>query len=885
MSSVGRNVVPESLLLRLWGKTDRANPERYHPLLFHMLDVANVAHLLWQECLSTATRERIASSVGVTPQQAGVTIALLAGLHDLGKASPPFQERRRDRTRHGFVSAREVQRILSDGICCDPLPVPAARLLARITAAHHGTFPRSEDTVGLASAALGDDSWQQARDALARALAECLIEGSPRIAPLKAKGPSDPGGVLLLAGLISVADWIGSSEYFEMTGPMPMAEYAPLSRASARRALTAIGWLPPLNPAPARPFASVFAFAPNALQDSSARTAAMQEGPYLIIVEAPMGLGKTEAALYAADRSICSSKTRGFYVALPTQATSNAMYRRVRDDYLAERGHSGRLNLQLVHSNARLLHDYDDLQTMPVYGGPSETDSSVAVRNWFAARKRPLLAPFGVGTIDQSLLSVLQTRHWFVRLFGLANKAVIFDEVHAYDTYTSTLLERLLHWLAKVDCTVIMLSATLPASRRRALVEAYKPGAAGALPTVEYPRITWVAAAGEGSVPVPVQESWQRTVRLDFLPTDLGPLADALKGALAKGSCAAVICNTVNRSQEIYRILKAKLSGCECLLFHARTPFGWRQEREQQVLSMFGKGGRRPERAVLVATQVAEQSLDLDFDWMASEIAPVDLLLQRMGRLWRHSETPRRGIESPCMAILCDGLRDGSPPSFGASEHVYERYVLLRSWLATRNRQQVHLPEDIEAMVEAVYGDYELEIPTAEWGEALSESRQQMDEAREKAETKAKGILVCEPADPEEMIEAFNWELSEDDDPTIHPDIQAATRLGDPSVQVVCLIETDKGLFLHDGEREPVCLEEEPDPALTRRLLEASLPLSHKGLFRTLCEKEPPAAWRRNPHLRFHRVITFTDGVAVVGNYHLHLDPDLGVVIEREDMT
>jgi len=891
-------------LLRLWGKAKDGNQGEYHPLLFHMLDVANVARLLWQECISLPTRDRIASSFGLTSEQAATMIGLLAGLHDLGKATPPFQAKRGDlaneldhvglsipaasrsdaRARHGFVSAKEVQRVLSEGICCAPVPARAARLLARITAAHHGTFPRAEDTVGLASAVLGDACWRQARDGLAQSLA-ALLTGSLSSLPAPAVWAlSNPGVIPLLAGLVSVADWIGSSEYFGMAGPMPLTEYKRLSLVAARQALSATGWLPPLQPASPQPFGSVFPFAPNVLQEVTTQTVAVQEGPYLMIVEAPMGSGKTEAALYATDYAICSSAVRGFYVALPTQATSNAMYSRVLHDYLATRGHSGALKLQLVHANASLVQDYEDLEVTPVYGGDGDTESTVAAKSWFTARKRPLLAVFGVGTIDQSLLSVLQTRHWFVRLFGLANKVVILDEVHAYDTYTSTLLDRLLQWLAEVDCTVIMLSATLPASRRRALVEAYKPGAADGLSTVEYPRVTWVGAAGEGSVSVPVQESWRRTVRLDFLPSDPNALTQSLQDALAKGGCGAVVCNTVDRSQAIYRVLKANLSDCECLLFHARMPFGWRRERERQVLSSFGKGGCRPNRAVLVATQVVEQSLDLDFDWMASEMAPVDLILQRMGRLWRHPHTDRRGIASPCMAILCDTSVGGSPPSFGPSEHVYERYVLLRSWLAIRDRQQVHLPEDIEAMVEAVYGEAEPDTPTPEWEKVLGESRQDMDDAREEAERKAGHILVPEPSNPEEMVEAFNWELSEDDDPTIHPSIHAATRLGDPSIQVVCLIETDRGLLLPDGERGPVSLENEPNPPLTRCFLDASLPISHRGLFHTLRDQAPPASWRRNPHLRFHRVVRFTDGRAVIGNYTLRLDRDLGLVIEREQM-
>ena len=175
---------------------------------------------------------------------------------------------------------------------------------------------------------------------------------------------------------------------------------------------------------------------------------------------------------------------------MPTQATGNAMFGRVLNDYLKRRGHQGKLNLQLVHGDALLAQTAEVSEGEIPEFNPEDIgdEGDVEAQSWFTAKKRPLLAPFGVGTIDQSLLSVLQTKHWFVRLFGLAGKVVIFDEVHAYDAYMSTILERLLHWLAEVDCTVILLSATLPEAKRRALAKAYSGRDDGE--GKRYPRIT-----------------------------------------------------------------------------------------------------------------------------------------------------------------------------------------------------------------------------------------------------------------------------------------------------------------------------------------------------------------------------------------------------------
>jgi len=223
------------------------------------------------------------------------------------------------------------------------------------------------------------------------------------------------------------------------------------------------------------------------------------------------------------------------------------------------------------------------------------------------------------------LLSVLQTKHWFVRLFGLAGKVIIFDEVHAYDAYMSTILERLLHWLAELDCTVILLSATLPDAKRKALAKAYS-----GREDVEYrryPRITLAqprhypqTQADKRSVCTEIPMMKSRAIDLQFCNTDLEEMTSTLAERLKQGGCAAVICNTVNRSIEVYKHLRGSLEDTECLLFHARTLQMWRREREEEVLRKFGKrdpqkkdaegsfiNPDRPHRGVLVATQIVEQ--------------------------------------------------------------------------------------------------------------------------------------------------------------------------------------------------------------------------------------------------------------------------------------
>ncbi len=878
-----------------WGKTSR-KAGGYHPLICHMLDVAAVAELSWSGVIPPDVRARIVAALGLTEDAAGRWIAFWAGLHDIGKASPAFQKRAPELSRgsglqfsendqdrpHGFISAHVLREVLPD---CS-----ASALLAQIAGGHHGVFPRSAE-LRMGRDTLGNDGWKEARQALLKEFADTLGFSLNQVGQSRSE-IVDPAIVPILAGLISVVDWIGSDPALfpcaaECGTPVGIgvADYWTHAQDQAQKALEKLGWLPAVTFAYETRFDVVFpGFTANAIQDTVIGIVSGQTAPYMMIVEAPMGRGKTEAALFAADMAMCRGFARGMYIAMPTQATGNAMFKRVLDDYLKKRGHRGKLNLQLVHGDALLAQIADVKEgEIPEFKPEDIGDKSdLDAQSWFTTRKRPLLAPFGVGTIDQGLMSVLQTKHWFVRLLGLAGKVVIFDEVHAYDAYMSTILERLLRWLAEVDCTVILLSATLPEARRKALARAYSGRDDGEYK--RYPRITLAKPRHypdtKGDDPptcteIPMEEPCR--VDLRFATTDLPTLTETLQQRLENGGCAAVICNTVDRSIEVYKHLRNNLKDTECLLFHARTLQMWRREREQEVLRKFGKGEKqadlpsanahRPRRAVLVATQVIEQSLDLDFDLMVSEMAPIDLLLQRCGRLHRHPRERPMGLETPQFIVLCDAEAAGPPPeSFGKSiEYVYDRYILLRTWLALHQRekpQEIVLPTEIEALVEAVYGT-ESAVPHGDWTNALAEALAGFEVATDDSIGHASQLLVREPDEPDELIERFNRKLDDDDDPATDEKIRAATREGGPSVRTV---------FLTEGERVPKSIGI-PE---TRWLLDRSVAISQESLFYKLRDMKVPDSWRSNAHLRHCRLVEVgkTKGIVV------KVSKDLGVEIQ-----
>jgi CRISPR-associated endonuclease/helicase Cas3 len=891
-------------VLGLWAKTEMPRPNRhhpdyrYHPLLFHMLDVAAVAGLIWDHCLGPLIRKRLASSLG---DDARTHIVFLAGAHDIGKASPGFQKKvpaisqhigcpfsNNDQSRpHGIISAHLLKEILSS--------CPAYAVLAQIAGGHHGVFPRSVE-LRMGRDTLGDNCWGALRRNLLYKYANTIgfnLDQTLRIG----SEITDPAVVPVLAGFVSVADWIGSNQDFfsyaaECGTPAltSVDDYWKHAQDQARKALETLGWLPAVAFASEERFCAFFPnLVPNALQTTAMELALKQTSPYLMIIEAATGEGKTEAALYAADLAMGRGFARGMYIAMPTQATSNAMFKRVLNEYLRHRGHRGKLNLQLVHADALLARMAEAKEGEISEFKPNDVAESgdVEAQSWFTARKRPLLASFGVGTIDQSLLSVLQTKHWFVRLFGLAGKVVIFDEVHAYETYMSTMLERLLHWLAEVGCTVILLSATLPEAKRKALAKAYS--GQDHIERKPYPRITLAGPRQYPNVHVDgtatcaeIRVEAPHGVSVRFAKTDLSILNATLNHQLEQGGCAAVICNTVNRAIEVFRYLRDNLKDTECALFHARTLQMWRREREEEVLRKFGKGDKqadgayvnpfRPARAALVATQVIEQSLDLDFDLMISEIAPIDLLLQRCGRLHRHPRQRPLGLETAQFIVLCEAEEIGPPPgSFGKGiESVYDRDLLLRTWLVLRGRKKLEIPAETEALVEAVYG--ESEMPTDDkWNAALVQAKEQLEYDRSESAKAAANLLICRPRSPEDLIEDFNYQLADDEDPGVHRTVRAATREGDPFITVV-MVPKNRNLA--------------PYPCISdvRELLDWSAKLSHGGIFQALLDEgELPSQWTSNAHLRHARLLRL-DGhnQGRVGSFVLTADEELGVVIEKD---
>ena len=873
-----------------WAKKKRGeHGEIYHPLLFHTFDVGIVARELWKTGLHKAIRHFFMIELGLSEQEALAWLIFLIALHDTGKASPAFirldQKAQEALKQHGFSFSRVVNKkcphgVITAYVLADLLQIVSrdsdfprmfGRALGIAVGGHHGTFSGGEEAKPRQR---GEDKWEDARKGLVEELARLF---RVPLATLPSYSQNHAFYVLL-AGLTCVADWIGSNkEHFRYAPPGTTPEqYATLAQRRAREAVQAVGWANWKPPASVVTFAELFPSiqSPWPCQKQAETLASQLTGSAsLVLIEAPMGEGKTEAAMFLADYWAAKVQQQGCYFALPTQATSNQMFGRVKR-FIAGRYPDQSVNLQLVHGANLLSEEFTDLRfrTYPEPeedGSLDETHGNIAVQEWFLPKKRSLLAPFGVGTIDQALMAVLQTRHFFVRLFGLAHKTVIIDEVHAYDTYMSVLLERLLAWLRALGCSVVMLSATLPARKRQQLLQAY--GGQAPVQSAGYPQITWISDGKSGAVSFPAVRHRQIAVRR--LSDSTVELVEKLREAMETGGCVAIVCNTVGRAQAVYQALRQQqLVEPENLqLLHSRFPFAEREKREHRALESFGKGGTRPQAAILVSTQIIEQSLDLDFDLMITDLAPADLVLQRAGRLHRHENVRPAQLTQPALWLCMPDIEAGGVPNFGASQKIYDLYILLRSYVAFKDHHTIHLPEDLPTIVEEVYNPEGI-WPSSELKQAADKAWKDMQETMKKEESTAKGNLIRHPndsAEPDEFLEKFSKGL-EEDNPDIHQSLQALTRLTEPSVQVVCLSESDD-----------VDLRVKPSPAQIRSFLRSAMTITDKRVVFTLREKSAPSGWKKTPALRYHRPLIFSEGSTSVGRYTLRLDPELGLLIDQ----
>ena len=435
----------------------------------------------------------------------------------------------------------------------------------------------------------------------------------------------------------------------------------------------------------------------------------------------------------------------------------------------------------------------------------------------------------------------------------------------------STLFQRLLRWLRSIGTSVILLSATLSEKTRQELAGAWLGDENAALPLAEYPRLT-VASAGKVTV-TPLTPPESRTLQLVWADPARDQIADHLAEKLREGGCAAVICNRVQRAQEVYEVLQDRgiVEAENLILFHARFPFQWRKNIEDKVLKIFGKGENgqpnpnRPKKAIVVATQVIEQSLDLDFDYLLTDLAPIDLLLQRAGRLHRHEKNGALrppNLKTPVMAITLPETKDDLP-DFGGDIWIYDKATLLCTWLVIQGMSELSLPGQTAGLIEAVYGDKLItnEALSERFSQELEKSKQEMKYEQDKAKIKARNHLVPQPGS--KLIGVDNLQLEDEENPNVHDAFRATTRLASPGISLICLHRVGEEIaFEIDGKGSGIKLTQRPYTRDAKRLLKYAVNVQNHQAVAYFAEKMKTLhpEWKKSALVRYHYPVVFENG-------------------------
>ena len=696
-------MTPSARIAHEW--PGKSSPSGEHPAIWHMLDVGACAERLIAKHRAFA---------GLSSDQLRAFVVLVA-LHDVGKISATFRgvirHRRRGAYRHWMLSDVLLRRIL------DPVlgqafggDINARGELYAAVSGHHGGPERSNDRHEIArrKMAIGTEAEDAARSwtsLLLELLPGGLLEGLDQRAARRLSWA--------LSGLTVAADWVASNvQWFPPASSDVMPEdYLKRARAQSGHAVrqAGLGGTPLTQANDARSLTGMPELRP---MQNAAADAELPHGPALALLEDATGSGKTEAALILAYRMMASGHARGLFFALPTMATANAMFGRMVN--AASRLFAEPPSLTLVHGRSYLHPGFRAL-----VGAEDDPTPEAGCARWLADdRRRSLLAEIGVGTIDQALMGVLPTRFSTLRLFGLTDRILIVDEAHAYDPYMQRQLETLLKMQAMNGGSAIVMTATLHLEMRQEFADAFRAGLGcrtAALDHADYPALAIVGTESRADAVAPAPATC-RSVGVERIEN-----ADAAVELLAASARIGAACvwvrNAVDDAIAAVHALRAR--GCSTHLLHARFALGDRLRHEDAVLDRFGRAGNHRAGQVLVSTQVVEASLDLDFDVMVSDLAPIGALIQRGGRLWRHMDRrpastrpvagPRLTILSPDPDDVTDELWLNDILDRGA--YVYRHDDQWRTARAVFDAGAIRAPEGLRALIEAVHGPDAPQVP------------------------------------------------------------------------------------------------------------------------------------------------------------------------------
>lgn len=761
--SLAPQIDEDSIQTATWGKSDYLNPgsRRWLPLITHLTDAADIAGFLWDTYLPEQVKRAIRSAGGMSDDQARRVYTFMAGAHDVGKASPdfvwksewlhtrfqniiPIDARKPSKpVRHETIShvafnawALDVLSSMGGAVSDGPDRSTVYLRLSGwgvVVGGHHGQLPygskllTSERLTHKAyTCSFDPDTWDDIRFVLLDTVMDHTGLTEDDIAHMSST-PLKPQGQVLLSAAVIMADWLASSETL-----CPLGDENPPQMPDGNRALAAMAtlsltdrWAPTSDME--TNFSATFArrfdisgagFSPRPVQEKTAEHIAAyapEDGGMFMIIEDATGSGKTEAGLAAVEMLAARSGARGVMVALPTMATSNAMFERVKR-WMRRQGDNAVFSTQLMHGQAALNNSRRAMRRTGLgvdvrpdaiccsdHVEEERREAEAVIHSWFNGDNRSILADFTVGTIDQVLSASMKRTYTVLPHLGLASKVILIDEVHDHDVRMRQFLRRILRWLGAYRVPVVALSATLTPRLRAELHAAYMGSDNGyetdyrherpehlisdalsaAWNNTAYPLISSSTPGGKVEVTTGISHvpALRKTVTVEMVPSDdpesVESVVEVVQERAGDRGCVAVVCNTVARAQKVYEAVRAAMSGWEVELLHSRFSIHDRLGRETKLVHRLGPsaGADRPRRYILVTTQVAEQSLDVDFDIMVTDICPMSALIQRAGRLHRHQRRAEERSEehqTPRLVVVGYGEDDvGVFRTYSGTEHVY----------------------------------------------------------------------------------------------------------------------------------------------------------------------------------------------------------------------
>lgn len=892
----------------LWAKS--GDDTDFLTLPQHMVDSACAASFVFHSWLATSVKQFLSNELGLDEFGVEALYVWLAGVHDVGKASRSFQrlllesdkaylvhavsdagldidlsvnEANFDKLPHGVASGE----ILSQWLCARGVRLPKANALAAVVNAHHGIANKPSSQV---RELIEDypDPWKRVHKELLDAMTDLC--GADSVIEKVSRGNKLHQGVAeILTGLVVMADWMASNEN-AFTLHVSGTQLERVEAAAATIDVTT-PWEPErgdwrdIDAHFRRSFDWPEEYCARPVQRAVVEAAQQLEGPALVVIEAETGVGKTEAALAAAEILGANSAAQGVFFAAPTMATANGLLERTIE-WASNQSVDSVRSMYLAHSKNDLSEPYRQLKFSQI-GKDSGEGGGVIASQWMSGRRLGLLSNFVVGTVDQVLMMALQQRFHMLRHVGLAGKVIIFDEVHSFDVYTSDYLQRTIEWLGYYGASVILMSATLPPDKRRSLVQAYSRAPWPDEEPIGYPLLTLATRDSVEFHSVPPTPT-NLEARIEYLDDGVEKLVTFAERYLDEGGCALIICNTIARAQEAYRVLEG-VYGDEVQLHHAGFVAWERVAKEDGLREELGpdshRGSGRPQRKIVVATQVAEQSLDIDADVLVTDIAPMDLIIQRIGRLHRHArpatDRPEK-LQQP--RVMIRGILRHKPvPEFDSgAEFIYGQNLLLTTY--AKLPEVFRRPDDIEGLVRAAY-DKNF-TPPLEWDEVWEKAREQNLFAEDSAHSKSSTFRLPSPRRRTSYDALFSQLISDD---AASGDERGAAQVRDaePSVEVIPIRSTVYG-YQPWGFEEEVLDGTELSYKVAFHLASSSVRLptrltrweSDFEAVVTALEEATPAEWRSHFFLRGQLALPLDESdTAQLGRFTVTYSSKLGIEI------